>query len=294
MLKLTGISHSYGKQPVLKDVSLTLQPHQRIALMGPSGVGKTTLLRVALGLLRPQKGKVENRFSKTAAVFQEPRLLPWRTAAENVNLILGDTPETLTKARQHLSALGLEDAADKYPRELSGGMQQRVGFARALANDPQIMLMDEPFGALDPLIRQQMQNELLEIQAKMKKTIVFITHDIDEAFRLGNHVAIMKDGIIHQCGTPREIMLNPATDYVKRFVQGVNRLRFVKASDIVTAECEHTSKNIPAVNGEVTLHQVIPFFENSDTVAVTDAEGNVAGYISKDAFLREIQAESKE
>ena len=304
----------YGATVGVNNASLDIQEGEIMVVMGLSGSGKSTLLKCLNLLNKPTRGQIlidgENilqygkqqlrglRQKKISMVFQDFGLLNHRTVLENAmyGLEVSRVPkkEARQRALEVLKTVGLEGWEHKFPRELSGGMQQRVGFARALANDPQIMLVDEPFGALDPLIRQQMQNELLEIQAKMKKTIVFITHDIDEAFRLGNHVAIMKDGIIHQCGTPREIMLNPATDYVKRFVQGVNRLRFVKASDIVTAECEHTSKNIPAVNGEVTLHQVIPFFENSDTVAVTDAEGNVAGYISKDAFLREIQAESKE
>ena len=132
MLNLKSVSHSYGSQQVLNNLELTLNPGQRLAVMGPSGSGKTTLLRIVLGLLKPDAGTMENTFRKTAVVFQEPRLLPWRTAAENVNLVLGDASATLPKARKHLAALGLGEAADKYPRELSGGMQQRVAIARAL------------------------------------------------------------------------------------------------------------------------------------------------------------------
>ena len=135
MLKLRGISHSYGDLPVLKNRDLTLHPGQRLALMGPSGCGKTTLLRIALGLLKPTVGTVENTFRKTSVVFQEPRLLRWRTALENVNLVLGDGKSTLETARSFLEQVKLSDAADKYPRELSGGMQQRVAVARALAAD---------------------------------------------------------------------------------------------------------------------------------------------------------------
>ena len=188
MLKLTGISHSYGKQPVLKDVSLTLQPHQRIALMGPSGVGKTTLLRVALGLLRPQKGKVENRFSKTAAVFQEPRLLPWRTAAENVNLVLGDKDDTLPKAHAVLASLGLGDAADKCPGELSGGMQQRVALARALAVDGDLLILDEPFKAMDESLRREVMAQV----ARTHAAILLVTHDREEAEILGCEIMEMR------------------------------------------------------------------------------------------------------
>ena len=187
MLKLTNISHSYGDAPVLKDVSLTLNPGQRLALMGPSGVGKTTLLRVALGLLTPDEGNVENRFRKTAAVFQEPRLLPWRTAAENVNLVLGDTAATMEKALSCLKELGLEEAGDKYPRELSGGMQQRVALARALAVEGDLLVLDEPFKGLDEALRQRM---LTRIDTE-KAAILLVTHDVREAQALNCRIVTL-------------------------------------------------------------------------------------------------------
>ena len=181
MLKLRKISHSFGEKAVLKDVSLTLNPRQRLALMGPSGVGKTTLLRIAMGLLRPDKGAAENSFSKTAAVFQEPRLLPWRTAEENVNLVLGDRKETLPRARAILTELGLGDALDKCPGALSGGMQQRVSIARALAADGDLLILDEPFKAMDESLRR-------EVIARVSRTgaaILLVTHDKEEAELLG-------------------------------------------------------------------------------------------------------------
>ena len=181
MLKLTDISHCYGAHPVLNGLNLTVDSGQRIALMGPSGCGKTTALRIALGLLNPTEGTVENTFRKTAAVFQEPRLLPWRTAAENVNLILGDTPATLPKARQHLADLGLEDAADKYPRELSGGMQQRVAIARALAAEGDLLILDEPFKAMDEDLRRQ----VMALVAQTEAAILMVTHEETEAAALG-------------------------------------------------------------------------------------------------------------
>ena len=181
MLKLNGVSHSFGGNAVLRDVSLTLSPGQRLALMGPSGRGKTTLLRAVLGLLRPDRGTVENSFSKTAAVFQEPRLLPWRTAVENVNLVLGDGRETVPRALEQLHRLGLGDAGDKYPRELSGGMQQRTALARALAVDADFLVLDEPFKALDEELRQQ----VLEEVGKTNAAILLVTHDEAEAKALG-------------------------------------------------------------------------------------------------------------
>lgn len=181
MLELTRISHRYGDLPVLDNVSLRLRPGQRIALMGPSGVGKTTLLRIAMGLLVPTEGKVENTFRKTAVLFQEPRLLPWRTAAENVNLVLGDNGGTMEKARPHLAQLGLAEAADKYPKELSGGMQQRVALARAMAAEGDLLILDEPFKAMDDALRFQVIAQV----AKVSAAILLVTHDEAEAAALG-------------------------------------------------------------------------------------------------------------
>lgn len=181
MLKLRGISHSYGDLPVLKNGDLTLHPGQRLALMGPSGCGKTTLLRIALGLLEPSEGTVENTFRKTSAVFQEPRLLQWRTALENVNLVLGDGKSTLETARDFLEQVKLFDAADKYPRELSGGMQQRVAVARALAAEGDLLILDEPFKAMDEALREQ----IIARVAETKAAILLVTHEESEAEMLG-------------------------------------------------------------------------------------------------------------
>ena len=181
MLKLTAISHSYGDHTVLRNVNLTLQPGQRLAVMGPSGCGKTTLLRIALGLLTPTEGTVENTFRKTSVVFQEPRLLPWRTALQNVNLVLGDGKTTLETARKYLQQVKLADAADKFPRELSGGMQQRVAVARALAAAGDLLVLDEPFKAMDEALREQ----VISLVARTTAAILLVTHDEEEANSLG-------------------------------------------------------------------------------------------------------------
>ena len=181
MLKLTNISHSYPDHRVLEGQSLTVLSRQRIALMGPSGCGKTTLLRIAMGLILPTEGTVENTFANTAAVFQEPRLLSWRSALENVNLVLGDGKATLPAARAALQQMQLEEAADKYPRELSGGMQQRVALARALAVGADLLILDEPFKAMDDALRQQVMKCVAQVDA----AILLVTHDEEEAKALG-------------------------------------------------------------------------------------------------------------
>jgi len=181
MLKLTNISHSFAEHAVLKGKNLTIHPGQRIALMGPSGCGKTTLLRIALGLLKPISGTVENTFRKTAVVFQEPRLLPWRTALENVNLVLGDGKSTLETAKMYLEQVQLSDAADKYPRELSGGMQQRVAVARALAAEGDLLILDEPFKAMDEALREQ----VIALVNQTEAAILLVTHEEAEAKSLG-------------------------------------------------------------------------------------------------------------
>lgn len=177
MLKLTDIAHSYGSHPVLSHVNLTLEPGHRIALMAPSGRGKTTLLRIALGLEKPDAGQVQNDFLKTAAVFQEPRLLPWRTALENVNLVLGDGKDTLPQAREALRQVELESAADKYPGELSGGMQQRVALARALAMKGDCLILDEPFKAMDEALR----NRMVALVSQTQSALLLVTHEPEEA-----------------------------------------------------------------------------------------------------------------
>ena len=181
MLKLTNISHYYGGHKVLENVSLTLEPGKRIALMGPSGCGKTTLLRIALGLMKPSSGTVENDFCKTTAVFQEPRILPWMTALENVNLVLSDRKATLDKAKEYLELAALGDALNKYPRELSGGMQQRVALARALAAEGDFLVLDEPFKAMDESLR----NRMIGLVGERDCAILLVTHEAEEAAALG-------------------------------------------------------------------------------------------------------------
>lgn len=228
-----------GAVVAVRDVSFEVKPGELFVVMGLSGSGKSTLIRCLLRLVEPTAGTIvcngldvtamnqreltEFRRYRVAMVFQHYGLLPHRTVLDNVafGLKLRGVPreERYARAREALARVGLEGWEDRYPAALSGGMQQRVGIARALANDPDIMLWDEPFSGLDPLIRREMQDELLRLQRELKKTIVFVTHDLDEAIRLGDRMAVMKDGRFVQVGTPWEIVHNPANDYVRRFVQ---------------------------------------------------------------------------
>ncbi len=231
----------------LHDISLNIRSGETFVIMGLSGSGKSTLIRHFNRLIDPTAGRIlvdgedvltldagalrTFRRKKVSMVFQRFALLPHKTVLENVifGLVIDGVPIAKARAhgRQQIEMVGLSGYEDHYPRQLSGGMQQRVGLARALATDAEILLMDEAFSALDPLIRHDMQMQLREIQARLHKTIVFITHDLDEALLLGDHIAILKDGMLRQVGTGADILMNPADDYVSRFVRDVNRARIV-------------------------------------------------------------------
>ncbi|MGF0538810.1 choline ABC transporter ATP-binding protein [Agrobacterium sp. ES01] len=239
------------------DASLSVKEGEILVLMGLSGSGKSTLLRAVNGLAPVVRGGVtvntatgpvnpytanaksmrDLRMHTVSMVFQQFGLLPWRTVADNVGfgLELAGIPEAERKERvtEQLELVSLGQWADRKVNELSGGMQQRVGLARAFATGAPILLMDEPFSALDPLIRNRLQDELLEFQARLKKTILFVSHDLDEAFRIGNRIAIMESGRIIQCGTPQEIVKNPADQYVADFVQHMNPIAMLNARDVM-------------------------------------------------------------
>ncbi|TPW33104.1 glycine betaine/L-proline ABC transporter ATP-binding protein [Martelella alba] len=238
----------------INNVSFEVNEGEIFVIMGLSGSGKSTLVRTLNGLIRPSSGKIvigdtdvascgkdalrDVRRKKITMVFQHFALFPHKTVLENVAFGLklkGVARDERNKAALNsLAKVGLDAYADSLPDQLSGGMQQRVGLARGLANDPEILLMDEPFGALDPLIRREMQDELIVLQRELKKTIIFITHDLNEAMILGDRIAIMKDGAFVQVGTAQEIVSEPADDYVRAFVADIDRSRVFKVSDIAS------------------------------------------------------------
>lgn len=256
------IKEGKSKEQILKETGSTVGVNRAsfevksgeiFVIMGLSGSGKSTLVRLLNRLIEPTIGQVEIdgkdvvkmnkeelrevRRKKLSMVFQKFALFPHRTVLENTEYGLEiqgvEKADRGKKALEALELVGLKGYENQYPSQLSGGMQQRVGLARALANDPDILLMDEAFSALDPLIRKDMQDELLELQSTMEKTIVFITHDLDEALRIGDRIALMKDGNIVQIGTPEEILMNPSNEYVERFVEDVDLSKVLTAGHVM-------------------------------------------------------------
>lgn len=255
------LDKGYSKEEILKETGSTIGvnganfeifPGEIFVVMGLSGSGKSTLIRMLNRLIEPTAGQIfvddvdivkmnshqlrDFRQKKISMVFQNFALFPHKTILENTEygLEIQKVPQAdrRSKALQSLEIVGLKGYEYQYPSQLSGGMQQRVGLARALASDTDIVLMDEAFSALDPLIRKDMQDELLELQETMQKTIIFITHDLDEALRIGDRIALMKDGHIIQIGTPEEIMMNPANEYVERFVEDVDLSKVLTAAHV--------------------------------------------------------------
>lgn len=256
---LADTGHTVG----LKEIDLKINKGEIFVIMGLSGSGKSTLIRHFNRLIDPTEGKIlvegtdvmqlnqkdleQFRRKKMSMVFQRFGLLPHRTVVDNVAYGLEiqglSKQERTDKAFQWLDTVGLKGYENQYPSQLSGGQQQRVGLARALCTDAEILLMDEAFSALDPLIRSEMQDQLIELQEKLHKTIVFITHDLDEALRLGDRIAILKDGLLVQQGTPDEILLNPADDYVEAFVKDVNRARALTVETVMNPPASRITAN---------------------------------------------------
>lgn len=285
-----------------------------LVLMGLSGSGKSTLLRAVNGLAPVHRGTVEvrcgdettNPYACTtkqlrqlradhvSMVFQQFALLPWRTVAENVGfgLELAGLPlkERQERVSEQLELVSLSDWAERKVGELSGGMQQRVGLARAFATGAPILLMDEPFSALDPLIRARLQDELLDFQQKLQKTILFVSHDLDEAFRIGNRIAIMEAGRIVQCGTPRQIVDDPANAYVADFVANMNPIAMLTASDVMAPLSATAAAALTAVTAtvkpETPLAEVMEALSRRPGTVGVVTNGTVAGSISAQDIVK--------
>ncbi|MBI1492706.1 choline ABC transporter ATP-binding protein [Halocynthiibacter styelae] len=305
----SDVQKETGQVLGVHDCSIDVGEGEILVLMGLSGSGKSTLLRAVNGLNPVVRGAVrvnngqemvdvtscsaatlrDVRQHHVSMVFQQFGLLPWRSVRENAGLGLElagmDKAKRNAKVDQQLALVGLSDWADRKVGELSGGMQQRVGLARAFATEAPILLMDEPFSALDPLIRTKLQDELLDLQRDLKRTIIFVSHDLDEAFKLGDRIAIMEGGRIVQCGTPQEIFSNPANEYVADFVAHMNPLGVLCARDVmvpVTGTPDHT------VAPDMDIRAVMELIgDSTDAVGVKDGD-TIIGQITKDRVLSKL------
>ena len=289
-----------GLVGAVRDVNLEVRTGEIFVIMGLSGSGKSTLVRCLSRLIEPTSGEIlfngENLLSASEArmieirrhqmgmVFQNFALLPHLTVLDNVAFPMEvqgiDRPAREDRARRMVELVGLAGKEAAFPRQLSGGQQQRVGIARSLSVEPELWFLDEPFSALDPLIRREMQDEFLRLQSVLKKTIVFITHDFDEAIRLADRIAIMKDGEIVQAGTPEELVLAPATDYVAEFTRHVARSKVVKVASLMTA----ATGPLPAAttSQSASVSEAAALFLNAgDTLGVVDADGRPVGLLRR-------------
>ena len=307
---LEETDHTVG----LDNVSISVEEGETFVCMGLSGSGKSTLIRHINRLIDPTEGEVlvdgvnvlefnesellELRRHEMSMVFQSFGLFPHKTVIQNVayGLEIQDKPleERTRISEEQIKAVGLNGFEHQYPSELSGGMQQRVGLARALATNPGILLMDEAFSALDPLIRNDMQEQLVELQSKLHKTIVFITHDLDESLKLGDHIGILNGGRLVQVGKPEEIIMNPADDYVAAFVKDVNRAKVLRAKTIMLSTEQNPlngkkSAETLKVNENSYVEEFLPLvLEQHSLVEVIDKQGNTTGFITEKEIAKSL------
>ena len=300
------IQEETGHVVAVKDVDFEVRRGECFVVMGLSGSGKSTLLRTLTRLIEPTGGSItidghdvrdlsqrelrDLRRSKVAMVFQHFGLFPHRSVIDNIAYGLevrgmGKVKRT-EKAEEILDLVGLGGWGERFPRELSGGMQQRVGLARAMAMDPEILFFDEPFSALDPLIRREMQDELLDLQAKLQKTMVFITHDFLEAIKMGDHIAIMKDGENVQIGTPEEIVAAPVDDYVREFTEDVPRYKVLSVGKVMRPASKGLSAESGVRSGAKIESAIIQVADTDSPVAVVDEAGEIVGEIDREIIMR--------
>ena len=290
----------------VNNASFDVNKGEMLVVMGLSGSGKSTLLRCISRLTDATSGKIlidgediclmnskqliELRREKMGMVFQNFALLPHKTVLENIAFPLQvkgvTTNNSIHKALEMVELVGLKGRENYFPRELSGGQQQRVGIARSLAVEPDIWFLDEPFSALDPLIRKEMQDEFLRLQSVLNKTIMFVTHDFDEALRLADRIAIMKDGIIEQLDKPDNIVLNPATDYVKRFTEDVPREKVLKISSIMDAVDTNASGDFAISQNDIIETVAEKILNSNDIIKVKDDNDNIVGSINPSKVIK--------
>ena len=313
-LSRAEIQAQTGHVVAVKDVSFEVNTGETFVVMGLSGSGKSTLVRCISRLIEPTAGAMiidgedimsydlakltELRRYRMSMVFQHFGLFPHRKIIDNISFgleIRGMDKDT-RKARslEVLQKVGLDGWADHFPRELSGGMQQRVGLARAMAVDPEILIFDEPFSALDPLIRREMQDELLSIQAEVQKTMIFITHDFLEAIKMGDRIAIMKDGVVVQIGTPEEIVTNPVDDYVREFTEDVPRYKVVSVGKVMQAVSDSTRiESAERIHHKAKIDSLIDMVIKSDgPMAVIDDENRIVGEVTQTMVLKAMSSRS--
>ena len=300
----------------LNNINLNIPKGKIHVIMGLSGSGKSTLIRHLNRLIEPTFGEItidgvnvlelnnkdllEYRQKNMSMVFQKFALFPHKTILENISygLMVQNISEQIYKEKSQfwLKRVGLEGYDNYYPNQLSGGMQQRVGLARALATDAEILLMDEAFSALDPLIRAEMQDVLIDLQLELKKTIVFITHDLDEALKIGERISILRDGFVVQDDNPQNIILNPSDDYVSDFIKDINRSRVIKAKSIMTKSVSVTKEDVPIIDSEMVLEEVLQEITKTKNyfVLVKDKKDKIIGRITLNELLTGIQRPRKE
>ena len=298
----------------VKDVSIEVWPGEVFVVMGLSGSGKSTLVRTLIRLIEPTAGNIEIaghdvmgadrtelrnlRRHSVSMVFQHFGLLAHRRVIDNVAFGLEvqgvGKRERHARAQEVLALVGLEDVANQFPDQLSGGMQQRVGVARAFAADPEVMLYDEPFSALDPLIRRDMQDEVMRLQAEIGKTTMFITHDLPEALRLGDRIAIMRDGAIVQLGTPEELVGSPADDYVENFTRDIPRSHVLTLRWIMRDAGPQDSTDGPQLDVTTTMRKALPVMAATEKPVCCMEVGRIVGIVDRDAVLRAIAEEGED
>ena len=299
----------------IADCTFEVERGEIFCVMGLSGSGKSTMVRHVNRLIEPTSGSInvlghdvmalnvedlrKLRAAHIGMVFQHMALFPHRTVRDNVAFPLQVQGEPRAKrwevSQRCLDQVGLSGYEDRFPSELSGGMQQRVGLARALASDPEVLLMDEPFSALDPLIRRQLQQQFMELSSELDKTTVFITHDLDEAIRIGNRIAIMKDGVIVQIGTPEEIVTNPIDEYVTDFVEGISTLKLIFAHTIMVKYDEYqwesgeNPDDAPRTSHDTDLSGLIDISAATNQPIVITDDGKDVGVVNKTTLLKGIK-----